>query len=195
MKKLIIFLAIAVMGCCLSGCGAYYNVKVNGYTEAGTTRQITSGGSFCVIENKEAKNPLLEGEIKEKINKLLESQGYSLTTFDKAEYFLFFSYGMGEPRSLTVIVPDYYATGWGVGYGRPGPVYHFWVPPVLFSMPSIITTTYSRLPDPEGVTPGMGRGSPQRGGLLGPPDGTQLSAGGGFPGVWQEYRQGGDGGD
>jgi hypothetical protein len=144
MKKLIIFLAIAVMGCCLSGCGAYYNVKVNGYTEAGTTRQITSGGSFCVIENKEAKNPLLEGEIKEKINKLLESQGYSLTTFDKAEYFLFFSYGMGEPRSLTVIVPDYYATGWGVGYGRPGPVYHFWVPPVLFSMPSIITTTYSR---------------------------------------------------
>ena len=55
-----------------------------------------------MIENKEAKNPLLEAEIKGKITKLLETRGYPVTTFEKADYCLFFAYGMGEPRSVSV---------------------------------------------------------------------------------------------
>ena len=45
-------------------------------------------------------------------------RGYPVTTFDKADYYLLFAYGMGEPRSVSVAAPDYYgAIGWGMGYG------------------------------------------------------------------------------
>jgi hypothetical protein len=98
-----------------------YNIKVNGYTDPGTPAQVKPGGSFFVMENKEAKNPLLEAEVKGKISKLLETRGYSLTTFEKADYYLFFGYGMGEPRSVSGAAPDYYGSiGWGMGYGWGG---------------------------------------------------------------------------
>ena len=123
MKKIATFLAFVVIGCCLSSCASYnYNVMVNGYTDPGTFETVKPGGSFFVIENQEAKNPLLEKEIKEKINKLLQSRGYAVTTFEKADYYLFFGYGLGEPRSVSVAMPDYYGgIGWGMGYGWGGP--------------------------------------------------------------------------
>jgi hypothetical protein len=143
MKKLVTFLAIAAMGCCLSGCAALYNVKVNGYTEAGMARQIAPGSSFYVIENKEAKNPLLEKEVKDKINKLLESQGYPLTTFDKADYFLFFGYGLGEPRSVIIGIPDYAGgCGWGMSFVTPGSGCYRLAPPLVTYVP--YTTLYDR---------------------------------------------------
>ena len=127
-----------VIGSCLAGCSLapIYNIKVNGYTEPGTPRAIKPGGSFFVMTNKEAKNPLLETEVKDKITKLLLSQGYPDTTFEKADYYLFFGYGMGEPRSV-VVVPDYYGSigwgmgcGWGMGYcGWGGPAFCLAVPP------------------------------------------------------------------
>jgi len=123
MQKAIGFLAMIVIGLCLPSCSsvASYNVKVNGYTDPGMLAQVKPGGSFFVMENKEAKNPLLEAEVKGKITKLLETRGYSITTFDKADYYLFFGYGMGDPRSVTVVTPDYYGGfGWGMGYGRGG---------------------------------------------------------------------------
>jgi hypothetical protein len=76
-----------------------------------------------VVENKEAKNPLLEAEVKGKITKLLETRGYPVTTLDKADYCLLFAYGMGEPRSAGAAAPDYYGSlgwGWGGGYGWGG---------------------------------------------------------------------------
>jgi hypothetical protein len=123
MQKAIGFLAVIVIGLVLSGCSTVspYTITVNGYTDPGAPRPIKPGGFFCVIENKEAKNPLLETEVKGKITKLLETRGYSVTTFEKADYYLFFGYGMGEPRSVNTIAPDYYSGfGWGVGYGRGG---------------------------------------------------------------------------
>jgi len=125
MQKLIGFLAAIVIGLSLSGCSTVstFTIKVNGYTDPGTTGQLKPGDSFCVIENQEAKNPLLEKEIKEKINKLLLTHGYPTTTFEKADYFLFFAYGMGEPRSAGAAAPDYYGSlgwGWGGGYGWGG---------------------------------------------------------------------------
>ncbi|MBU4447290.1 MAG: hypothetical protein KKD99_01795, partial [Proteobacteria bacterium] len=103
MQKAIGFLAMIVVGLCLSGCStaSTFTIKVNGYTDPGTPGLIKPGGSFCVIENQEAKNPLLEKEISGKITKLLETRGYAVTTFEKADYYLFFAYGMGEPRSVS----------------------------------------------------------------------------------------------
>ena len=122
MQKAIRFLAMIVVGLCFSGCSTAttFTIKVNGYTDPGTPGPVKPGGSFCVIENQEAKNPLLEKEINGKITKLLEVRGYSVTTLDKADYCLFFAYGMGEPRSVNVTTPDYYGGfgwGWGGGYG------------------------------------------------------------------------------
>ncbi|MGA9756213.1 MAG: DUF4136 domain-containing protein [Desulfobaccales bacterium] len=116
------FLATVLIGLSLAGCANYFNIKVNGYTDPNVPGQITPGDSFCVMENQEAKNPLLEAEVKGKITKLLETRGYPVTTFDKADYFLFFGYGLGEPRSVSAAAPDYYGgVGWGVGYGWGGP--------------------------------------------------------------------------
>jgi hypothetical protein len=123
MQKAIGFLAMLVIGLWLSGCSSVstFTIKVNGYTDPSAPAPVKPGGFFCVIENQEAKNPLLEKEIKEKLNKLLLTHGYPVTTFEKADYYLFFGYGMGEPRSVTVAAPDYFGSiGWGGGYGWGG---------------------------------------------------------------------------
>jgi hypothetical protein len=123
MQKTIGFLAILVIGLGLSGCSSVstYTIRVNGYTDPGTPGLIKPGGSFFIIENQEAKNPLLEKEINGKITKMLEVRGYSVTTFEKADYCLMFAYGMGEPRSVISTTPDYYGSiGWGGGYGWGG---------------------------------------------------------------------------
>ena len=136
------FLAIVVIGGSLLGCANYYSVKVNGYTGPGATGEIKSGGTFFVMENKEAKNPLLEQEIRAKIAKLLETRGYPVTTrFDKADYYLFFNYGMGEPRNVTVVTPDY-GWGWGMGFGGPG--WYSMSGPWVTYAPSATSTIYDR---------------------------------------------------
>jgi hypothetical protein len=143
MAKTIRFMAIALIAFGLAGCANYYNVKVNGYTGPGTSGEIKPGGTFFVMENKEAKNPLLEQEIRGKITKLLEARGHPVTTtFDKADYYLFFSYGMGEPRSVTVVTPDY-GCGWGVGFGGSG-CYYMTVPIVPYAPYAATTTIYDR---------------------------------------------------
>jgi hypothetical protein len=123
MQKAIGFLAVIVIGLGWSGCSTVspYTIRVNGYTDPGAPAPIKPGGFFGVIENKEAKNPLLEAEVKGKITKLLETRGYPVTTLDKADYYLFFAYGTGEPRSAGVVVADSFGGfGWGLGYGRGG---------------------------------------------------------------------------
>jgi hypothetical protein len=120
MPKAIRFLALILIGLCWSGCSTAptFNIKVNGYTDPGKPGLIKPGGSFCVMENQEAKNVLLEKEINGKIVKLLEVRGYSVTTLEKADYCLVFAYGMGEPRSVGAAAPDYFGSvGWGVGGG------------------------------------------------------------------------------
>jgi hypothetical protein len=136
MQKAIFLLVITIIGLGLSGCstGGIYTVKVNGYADPGAPAQVKPGGFFCVMENPEAKNPLLEKEIKEKINKLLLSHGYPVTTYEKADYYLFFGYGIGEPRSVSTAAPDYYGGfGWGMGYGWGG--YGWGGPSIVLGIP------------------------------------------------------------
>ncbi len=124
MQKAIGFLAMIVIGLGLPSCSTVptYNIKLNGYTDPATPGLIRPGVSFCVVENQQAQNPLLEKEIKEKLNKLLTSHGFSITPFEKADYYLFFDYGITTPSSVSVTTPDYYGSiGWGWGYGRGGP--------------------------------------------------------------------------
>lgn len=123
MQKATGLLAILILGWCLPSCSsvATYTIKVNGYTDPGTQAQVRPGGSFFIMENPDAKNPLLDKEIKEKLNKLLLTHGYPVTTFDKADFYLFFKYGMGDPQSVSVTAPGYYGgIGWGVGFGGGG---------------------------------------------------------------------------
>ena len=133
MPKPIRFLAMFLIGLCFFGCSSVstYTIRVNGYTDPGAPGLIKPGGSFYIMENREAKNPLLEKEIKEKIDKLLLTHGYPTTSSEKADYFLFFDYGLGEPRSVNVTTPDYYGGfgwGWGGGYGGGGPAVAIGIP-------------------------------------------------------------------
>jgi hypothetical protein len=120
MQKAAGFLALLVLGWCLPGCSTTYTIKVNGYTEPAAQAQVRPGSSFFVMENPKAPNPLLDKEIKEKLNKLLLTHGYPVTTFERADFYLFYKYGMGA-QSVSVTAPDYYGgVGWGVGYGGGG---------------------------------------------------------------------------
>jgi len=147
MQKAIVFLAMLVLGWCLPGCSTTYTIKVNGYTDPGTQAQVRPGAFFCVMENQDAKNPLLDKEIKEKLNKLLLTHGCPVTTFEKADFYLFYKYGMGEPKSV-VTTPDYYGgIGWGVGYGGGGwgwggPAFYLGMPLTGYS--SGVTPLYDR---------------------------------------------------
>jgi hypothetical protein len=134
MKKPCFLMALIMVGVLASGCGPYiYHVKVNGYTDPAAPTRINAGGSFFVIENRDAKNPLLEKEVKEKIDKLLGKQGYGLAPYEKADYYLFFSYGIGGEGTTTVVMPEYYpypgsGFGFGTGYGRRASSYFFAAP-------------------------------------------------------------------
>jgi hypothetical protein len=144
MYKISRFLVWAVLAGGLSSCAAYsYNVKVNGYTDPTGPGLVRPGGSFFVMENPDAKNPLLDKEIKGKLHQLLITRGYAVSTFEKADYYLFFGYGMGEPRSVSAAAPDYYGGfGWGVGYGWGGPAFAIGVPYGTFSADT--ATLYDR---------------------------------------------------
>jgi hypothetical protein len=123
MQKAIGVLAMLVLGLWLPSCSSVptYTIQMNGYTDPGASAPLRPGRSFFIMENPEAKNPLLDKEIRDKITKLLLTQGYAVTTLDKADYYLFFRYGMGEPRSVSTTTPDSYGgIGWGMGYGWGG---------------------------------------------------------------------------
>jgi hypothetical protein len=128
--KLNTFACLLILaGLTLTGCASVFQVQVNGYTDPEAPAAIAPGSSFFIIENQQAKNPLLEKEIKEKIGKLLTMQGYQLVAYDRAQYYLFFSYGIGQERSAAVLMPDYsYGFGIGTGTGFRGGSYFFAAP-------------------------------------------------------------------
>jgi hypothetical protein len=105
---------------CLYGCGpTLYSINVNGYTDPAAPAALAPGNSFFVIQN-----PLLEKEIGGKINKLLNAGGYRTVSYDRAQFYLFFSYGIGPQSPASVAMPDY-SYGFGIGGGAgPGWGWH-----------------------------------------------------------------------
>jgi len=116
MSKFSWFILLAFLGAVASVCAtaARYQLQVNGYTENTAIAPFIPGASFSVLDDQEAKNPLLEKEIKAKLEKLLTKYGYPLVPYDKADYYLKFSYGMGAPQAVSVTSPS---VGFGIGFG------------------------------------------------------------------------------
>ena len=186
MQKLIGFLAAIVIGLSLSGCSTVspYSVRVNGYTAPGAPAPIKPGGFFCVVENKEAKNPLLEAEVKGKITKLLETRGYPVTTLDKADYCLLFAYGMGEPAQRRRRRAGlFWQCRLGGGrriwlgrrlgrLGRPLRCHRHTLGGLRYqrhplrALAADQSSAGVRLPGPPGCSPRLGGGSPERGRFL-----------------------------
>ena len=77
---------------------------------------MAPGASLFVLEDEKAQNPLLEKEVKAKIEKLLTENGYLLVPYDQAEYYLSFTYGLGNPQTVSVTAPTL-GIGWGFGSG------------------------------------------------------------------------------
>ena len=119
MKKTFIAMFILVAGSCLSAAAPLFTTSTSTATPTRRRpRSVNPGSTFFVIENQKAQNPLLEKEVKEKIDKLLTSRAIRLVAYDKAQYYLFFSYGIGGERSATVVMPDYFTSyGFGLGGG------------------------------------------------------------------------------
>jgi hypothetical protein len=126
--KHLIFVVLLIAGASLlSGCAVTYPVQVTGYTDPAAPVPFKPGDTFFVIDNQEAQNPLLNREIKAKINALLEKQGYVVAPFEHADYYLFFTYGIGPSATARVVMPDY-AWGFSLGYGyyHPRSYAFFW---------------------------------------------------------------------
>ena len=97
---------------CLSlGCVASHNVGVNGYSSTGQTLQIPHASSISVVVDSNAPNPILEKEVRMKIEKLLTQKGYSIGT-DKANYYLLFDYGIDSGRTVTDFIPIYHPSAY-----------------------------------------------------------------------------------
>lgn len=129
-------LAVAVF----SGCAAAtYQIQVNGYTDPASPAPFAPGAAFWVMDNKETKNPLLDKEIKAKLDLLLEKQGHGVAAFEKAQYYLFFTYGIGASAAASVALPDY-SVGFGLGYG------YYWPRSYAFFWPGYVA--YPRYAEP-----------------------------------------------
>ncbi|MCX5890888.1 MAG: hypothetical protein NTY36_15795 [Deltaproteobacteria bacterium] len=109
--KMICMTCIIIAAMIISGCAQRLKANINAYTSKTESSQIVPGSKIAVVENDKAANPLLEEEVKIKIGKILEKKGYSVVPIEKADYLLFYGYGMGGPRSIDITVPKV-----GVGY-------------------------------------------------------------------------------
>jgi len=122
MNKFLGLLIIGLLSVVACGCASArtYQVQVNGYTDSAAPL-LTPGASLFVVEDSKAQNPLLEKEIKAKIDRLLVKHGYQVVPRDQAKYFLLFSYGMGTPNTVAVTAPTWgFGVGFGTGYCGPG---------------------------------------------------------------------------
>ena len=106
-------LSIAMFGCTPA---RMYQVQVNGYADRAAPL-LAPGVSLFVIEDQKAQDPRLEQEIKDKIDNLLVKHGYLIAPYDKAQFYLFFTYGLGTSGTVTVAGPIGPGRGWsGFGY-------------------------------------------------------------------------------
>jgi len=108
MKK--IFLVLPLISFC-SGCGTYYRIGLNGYSASGVDLQLPQTSSISVVADSNVPNPLFEKEIANKIQKLLNEKGYAQAFTDRANFYLFFEYGIDSGKTKTGAMPMYHVGG------------------------------------------------------------------------------------
>ncbi|MGQ9688972.1 MAG: DUF4136 domain-containing protein [Desulfobaccales bacterium] len=130
MKRFLILFLVVILMASGAGCAATraYQVQVNGYTDPAVP-VFAPGAMVCVLEDQKAQNPLLEKEVKAKIEKLLEKNHYSLAPYDQAQYFVSFAYGLGTPQTVSVGAPAWsVGVGFGTGWWGPSAAYGVYWP-------------------------------------------------------------------
>ena len=118
MKKVLGICLLSLLSIATFGCASArtHQVQVNGYTDSAAPL-LAPGASLFVIADQKAQNPLLENESKSKIDNLLVKHGYLLAPYDKAHFYLFFTYGLETSGTVTVAGPIGPGRGWsGFGY-------------------------------------------------------------------------------
>ena len=100
-----IVLAAVFMGAFVLGCaGQYFQVRVNGFTDP-ELAGIEAGSSVFVTRPARAANPLLQKEIRYRLERHLRAKGMRVVSHEEADYFLNFGYGIGTGRAVTVMLP------------------------------------------------------------------------------------------
>lgn len=104
-RGILLLLLILLQGC------ASYTVKVDGFRNPDKPLIIAQGTTIHVVEDKEAKNPLLDKEIARKIESMLKLKGYAVSQFDSPVYYVLHGYGIGPERTITRTMPVYQPGG------------------------------------------------------------------------------------
>lgn len=99
-----LYLFSLAMICLCVGCGASYNVGINGYSATGQSLQIPDAAWITIVADGNGPNPILEKEVATKIEKLLNGNGYRVGQ-EKADFYLRFDYGIDAGRTVTDAVP------------------------------------------------------------------------------------------
>ncbi len=111
--KRILFVFLSVLF--FPGCATYYPVRVNDYLyPSPAAAPIPAGAAFFVLENKNEKNPILEAEIKSKIEILLEDRGYKIGPYEQADFYISFAYSVNSGKTISEIRPEYVTGETGV---------------------------------------------------------------------------------
>jgi hypothetical protein len=109
----------------LQGCVSSYPVKVSCFLDPGKPLIMTPGTTIHVVDDKESKNPLLDKEVKGKLEDMLKLKGYSISQFDGPHYYVLHGYGRGHERTVTHTMPIYQPGGTAIvtKSGRSGTSY------------------------------------------------------------------------
>lgn len=95
----------------LQGCASSYVVKVNGFLDTAKPMKIGPGATINVVEDKEAKNSLLDKEVAEKLENILKLKGYAMSQIDRPSYYILYGYGIGHEKTVTRTMPVYQPGG------------------------------------------------------------------------------------
>jgi len=90
----------------IAGCATSYRIRFNGYLETAQP-PFELQSSFCVLENKDARNPIFDSQIRSKIEKLLLKKGYTLKPADKADFLVSFTFVTGPGQTVTDVRREY----------------------------------------------------------------------------------------
>ena len=98
----IIFVIVVLV---FSGCTPVYRVQVNGFADPDYAEHIVRNAKIYIVENTKAENPLLDKEIRTKIEKILKGKGFILSNIEAADLVCAFNYGVGIGRTQIGSVP------------------------------------------------------------------------------------------